>query len=88
MTITSLTEQKLRDHRRNIAIHEEFARTADEDGKIYMSALYRNIAQGHLTACQRLEDKLKKLRDDGRPVHATAARSASVLDIGREAVSV
>lgn len=83
MTMTSLTEQKLRDHRRNAAIHEEFARTADEDGKYYMGDLYRNIVKGHLTACQRLEDALKKLRDGDSFGVATTASSANVLDLGR-----
>lgn len=87
MTMTSLTEQKIRDHTRNAALHEGFARAADEDGKIYMGELYRNIAQGHLNAVQRLEGMLKKLRDDDSLNYAIVAQSANVLDLGRGVVT-
>lgn len=88
MTMTSLTEQKIRDHRRNAALHEEFARAADEDGKVYMGELYRNISRGHLQAVERLEGMLKKMRDDDKSSRgATVPQSANVLDLGRGCVT-
>lgn len=87
MTMTSLTEQKIRDHRRNALLQEDFARQADDDGKVYMGELYRNIAQGHLNAVERLEGMLKKLRADDSSRSFIGTQSANVLDLGRGVVA-
>jgi hypothetical protein len=83
MTITSITEARIRDHQRNALLHEEFARTAEEDGKCYMASLYRNICQGHMSACERLEEQLKKML----ATSPSPASGDNLLDIGRDSLS-
>jgi uncharacterized protein YbaP (TraB family) len=82
MTMTSFTESRIRDHRRNAAMQEEFASAAEQDGKVYMATLYRNIATGHLSACERLEEQLKKMQATSPP----PASGDNLLDLGRGSI--
>jgi hypothetical protein len=76
MTIISLTEARIRDHRRNAELHQEFASAAEEDGKLCMALLYRNICEGHLKASERLEATLKTLQSGD-----------NLLDRGRDSIT-
>lgn len=64
MTLISITEAKIRDHRRNADLYEKFAVQAEEDGKFCMGILYRRIVTGHMVAADSLEGQLQKMRGD------------------------
>ena len=66
MTITSITEARIRDHRRNAKLFLVFAALAEQDGKVCMATLYRTAATGHENAADRLESHVMTVLDLGR----------------------
>lgn len=66
MTMTSITEARIRDHRRNAKTFLDFAELAEQDGKVCMATLYRTAAVGHENAADRLESHVSNVLDVGR----------------------
>jgi rubrerythrin len=73
MTMTSITEARIRDHRRNAKLFLDFAALADEDGKVCMATLYRTAAESHTRVADRLESQINNVLDSGRGVLTATA---------------
>jgi rubrerythrin len=68
MTIASLTEGKIRNHRASALIYDEFAAAAENEGKVHMAMLYRTVASGHRARIESLQDLLGQTDSHHLPV--------------------
>jgi rubrerythrin len=87
MTIISITESQIRDHKRNAELYMEFSKTALEEGKICMATMYKRLAMGHAHAVDRLERNLKKMRGTEPLPKNTAQTGDNLLDLGRDSLT-